>query len=190
MLPMKNGLAVLSFALMSQLVFAQKTYDYIRNVDEVKGKRTVYTEVNINASPEVVKNKFLAFNKWSEWCKVIPQIKVLNGDINNLESKPKLDLTLDFDRKKDPQKAPVNPIVIVNNEEVFVWGIHNGFLIKAEHVFVFEPINDGKETHLIHYEKITGMLSPFIMTKKMKVTMTEHYNIMNQDLKNLCEQKT
>jgi hypothetical protein len=28
------------------------------------------------------------------------------------------------------------------------------------------------------------------MTKKMKVTMTEHYNIMNQDLKNLCEQKT
>jgi len=92
--------------------------------------------------------------------------------------------------KKDPQKAPVNPIVIVNNEEVFVWGIHNGFLIKAEHVFVFEPINDGKETHLIHYEKITGMLSPFIMTKKMKVTMTEHYNIMNQDLKNLCEQKT
>ncbi|MDC3246769.1 hypothetical protein OAT66_01665, partial [Candidatus Marinimicrobia bacterium] len=136
---MRNGLAVLTFALMSQLVFAQKTYDYIRNVDEVKGKRTVYTEVNINASPEVVKNKFLAFNKWSEWCKVIPQIKVLNGDINNLESKPKLDLTLDFDRKKDPQKAPVNPIVIVNNKEVFVWGIHNGFLIKAEHVFVFEP---------------------------------------------------
>ena len=49
---------------MSQLVFAQKTYDYIKNVDEIKGKRTVYTYININASPEVVKKKFLEFNKW------------------------------------------------------------------------------------------------------------------------------
>ena len=81
------------------------------------------------------------------------------------------------------------PIVTVNSKDLFVWGIYNGFLIKAEHVFVFEPINDSKGTHLIHYEKMTGMLSPFIMTKKMKVTMTEHYNIMNQDLKKLCENK-
>jgi len=31
------------------------------------------------------------------------------------------------------------------------------------------------------------MLSPFIMTKKVKVNMAEHYNVMNQDLKKLCE---
>ena len=186
---MKNSLAIITFFLMSQLVFSQKTYDYIKNVDEIKGKRIVYTEININAAPEVVKKKFLEFNKWSKWCKVIPQIKVLNGDINNLESKPKLELTLDFGRKKDPRKAPVNPIVTVNSKEVFVWGIYNGFLIKAEHVFVFEAINGGEGTHLIHYERMTGILSPLIMTKKIKVTMTEHYNIMNQDLKKLCENK-
>jgi len=186
---MKNSSAIITFFLMSQLVFAERTYDYIKNGDEIKGKRTVYTEININASPEIVKKKFLEFDKWSKWCRVIPQIKVLNGDINNLESKPKLELTLDFGRKKGPQKAPVNPIVIVNNKEAFVWGIHNGFLFKAEHVFVFEPSNGGKGTHLIHYERMAGMLSPFIMTKKMKVTMTEHYNIMNQDLKKLCENK-
>ena len=62
---MKNSLAIITFFLMSQLVFAQKTYDYIKNVDEVKGKRTVYTEINIDVSPRVVKKKFLEFNKWS-----------------------------------------------------------------------------------------------------------------------------
>ena len=111
----------------------------------------------------------------------------MTGDINNLETKTKLDLTLDFGRKKDPQKAPVNPIVSVNNKDVFVWGIYNGFLIKAEHVFVFESINDRKGTHLIHYERMTGILGPFLITKKLKENMTKRYNIMNQDLKNICK---
>ena len=172
---------------MTQSVYAQKSYDYVKSKDEIKGKRTAYTEININAPSEAVKKTFLEFSKWSDWCKVIPQIQVLSGDINNLETKPKLDLTLDFGRKKDPQKAPVNPIVTVNNKDVFVWGIYNGFLIKAEHVFVFESINDGKGTHLIHYERMTGILSPFLITKKLKENMTNSYNIMNQDLKNICK---
>ena len=174
---------------MTQSGYAQKSYDYIKSKGEINGKRTVYTEININASPEAVKRTFLEFSKWSDWCKVIPQIQVVNGNINNLESRPKLELTLDFGREKDPQKVPVNPIVTVNSKEVFVWGLYNGFLMKAEHVFVFKPTNDGKGTHLIHYERMTGILSPLVMTKKIKVTMTEHYNIMNQDLKKLCENK-
>ena len=84
---------------MSQLVLAQKSDNYIKNVCKVKGKRTVFTEINIDASSELVRNKFLEFSKWSKWCKVIPKIRVLSGDINNLETKPKLDLTLDFGRK-------------------------------------------------------------------------------------------
>ena len=153
---------------MSQSVLAQKSYDYVKNIDEVKGQRIVYTEIDINASPEAVKKIFLEFDQWSKWCKVFPKIEILSGDINNIESKPRLDLTLDFGRNKDPQKTPVNPIVAVNIEDVFVWGVYNGFLIKAEHVFVFETVNNGKGTHLIHYERITGILSPFLLTKKVK----------------------
>lgn len=174
---------------MSQSVFAQKNYDYLKTIDEVKGKRTVYTEININASPEKVKKIFLEFDQWSKWCKVFPKIEILSGDINLIKSKPKLDLTLDFGRKNDPKKAPVNPIVSINNQKVFVWGIYNGILIKAEHVFVFEPTNDGNRTHLIHYEIMKGMLSPFIMTKKVKANMSELYKVMNQDLKNICEKQ-
>ena len=77
----------------------------------------------------------------------------------------------------------MNPIVSVNTKDVFVWGIYNGFLIKAEHVFVFEPINNFRDTHLIHYERMTGIFSPFIITKKVKKNMTNRYNIMNQNLK-------
>ena len=95
----------------------------------------------------------------------------------------------DFGRKNDPQRFPLNPIVSVNNKKVFIWGIYKGILIKAEHVFVFEPTNDGRETHLIHYETMTGMLSPFLMTNKVKANMAERYNIMNHDLKNFCEKK-
>jgi hypothetical protein len=184
---MKNSFAIITFLLISQVVLGQKSYNYIKNADEVKGKRIVYTEIDIDASSELVRNKFLEFSNWSKWCKVIPEIKIISGDIDNLETKPKLDLTLDFGRKKDPQKSPMNPIVSVNTKDVFVWGIYNGFLIKAEHVFVFEPINDSKGTHLIHYERMSGILSPFIITRKVKENMTKHYRTMNQNLQKICK---
>ena len=78
---------------MSQSIFAQKSYDYIKYIDEVKGKRTVYTEIDINASPDAVKKIFLEFDQWFKWCKVFPKIEILSGNINLIESKPKLDLT-------------------------------------------------------------------------------------------------
>jgi hypothetical protein len=105
-----------NFFIMSQSVFAQKSCDYVKYIDEVKGKRTVYTEIDINASPNAVKKIFLEFEQWFKWCKVLPKIEILSGDINDIASKPKLDLTLDFGRKNDPRKAPVNPIITVNNK--------------------------------------------------------------------------
>ena len=60
------------------------------------------------------------------------------------------------------------------------------FLLKPNMFFIFESINDSKGTHLIHYERMTGILSPFLITKKVKANMTKHYNIMNKDLKNIC----
>ena len=64
---------------------------------------------------------------------------------------------------------------------------HHLLVRKQIHVFVFEPTNDGKGTHLIHYEIMKGMLSPFLMTKKVKANMSELYKVMNQDFKNICE---
>jgi hypothetical protein len=63
---MKNSLAIITFLLISQAVLAQNSYNYIRNAEEVKGKRIVYTEINIDASSKLVRNKFLEFSKWSK----------------------------------------------------------------------------------------------------------------------------
>ena len=84
---MKNSLAIITFLLISQVFLGQKSYNYIKSADEVKGKRTVYTEIDIDASTELVRSKFLEFANWSKWCKVIPEIKIISGDIDNLEIK-------------------------------------------------------------------------------------------------------
>ena len=88
---------------MSKLILAQKSDNYIKNVYELKGKRTVFTEINIDASSELVRNKFLEFSKWSKWCKVIPKIRVLSGDINNLETKIRFNIR--FWEKERPSKS-------------------------------------------------------------------------------------
>jgi hypothetical protein len=155
---------------------------------QIDRTRTVYTEITINASPKVVRAKFLEFEKWPEWNTVIPYIAVISGDINDLATEPALELTLDFGRKKDPQMAPVKPKVVINNDMRFVWGLYNGFILKAEHVFIFEPTDNGKGTHLIHYEKMNGMLSPIFITKKVSANMYQSYNLMNESLKRICEQ--
>ena len=36
---MKNSLAIITFLLISQAVLGQNSYNYIRNAEEVKGKR-------------------------------------------------------------------------------------------------------------------------------------------------------
>jgi cellobiose-specific phosphotransferase system component IIB len=183
---MKKIILLISFFGLSMSLMAQNIKTLSQK--EMDRTRTVYTEITINAAPEVVRALFLDFEKWPEWNPVIPQIAVISGNINDLSTEPTINLTLDFSRKNDPEKAPVTPEVTVNNELSFVWGIYNGFLITAEHVFIFEPINDGAGTHLIHYEKMNGIMSPFFITKKVSANMFDHYVLMNEALKKLCEE--
>jgi len=164
-----------------------KATTYIRQTSEVKGNHTAFTEIKIKASPKIVRAHFLAFDKWAEWCAVIPGISVKSGNINDLNTKPTLSLTLDFGRKNDPSPAPVFPSITENSPEVFNWGFDIKIL-KAEHVFIFEPINNGKATRLVHYEKMDGILKSLVMSKKVKANMTERYKTMNEAFKNVCEQ--
>lgn len=92
-----NEIFIFSIIFFSGLCMTLSAQDtYTRQASEVKGKRTVFTEILINASPEIVRAKFLAFKKWPEWNAVIPKIAIKSGDINNLDTKPTLDLDLRF----------------------------------------------------------------------------------------------
>jgi hypothetical protein len=160
--------------------------NYIRQASEVTGKTTAFTEIVINASPEVVRAHFLAFEKWSEWNTVIPKIAVKSGNIDSMETKPTIDLTLNFGRKNDPAPAPVNPKVIENSPEVFNWGFNMG-LIKAEHVHIFESIDGGKSTRFINYERMSGLMKGAVMNAEMRENMVAKYNEMNAAFKKVCE---
>ena len=76
--------------LISKEVLEQNSYNHIRNAHEFKSKHTVYTDIDIYASIELVRNKFQEFSNWSKSCKVIPEIKVISADDDNLETNPKL----------------------------------------------------------------------------------------------------
>jgi hypothetical protein len=163
-----------------------KEFKYIRKASEVTGNTTAFTEIVINTSPEVVRTKFLEFEKWSEWNPVIPKIAIKKGDINNLATKPTLDLTLNFGRKGDPAPAPLHPKVYENSPEVFNWGFNMG-LIKAEHVHIFESIDNGKKTRFINYERMSGPLKAGVMSAEMKANMVSKYNTLNAAFKKICE---
>lgn len=184
---MKHILLILTlWQLTSSFGLAQNQDSYINDSTLVKGKHTIYTETVINASPEVVRAKFLEFQKWPEWNSMIPQIAVKRGSIEKLETKPTLKMTLDFNRKKDPSPAPVYPEVYANNKQVFEWGFRKWYL-RANHPHLFESLDNGTKTRFINYESMGGLLKSFIMTKSTKSNMTEHFIKMNEDFKKFCE---
>lgn len=59
--------------------------------------------------------------------------------------------------------------------------------MNAQYVFIFESIQEGKATRLVHYEEMTGLLS-LVMNEETKVKMTKCYNALNKSLKNICKQ--
>jgi len=184
-------ISVLSLSTVAQNITNQKTKmskktTYIRQLTDVTGKTTAFTEIIINASPEVVRAKFLEFKQWGEWNTVIPKISVKKGSLNDLTTKPTLDLMINFGRKNDPAPAPANPRVYENSPEVFYWGFNWGIL-KAEHVHIFESFDGGKRTRFVHYEKMSGLMKGLVMKPEMRENMVAKYNTMNTAFKKYCE---
>ena len=159
---------------------------YIRQASEVKGKATAFTEIIINAPTEVVRENFLNFTKWGEWNTVFTKIEVKKGDIYKLETQPTLNLEIDFGRKNDPAPSPISPRVYENSPEIFHWGFNYGIL-KAEHLFIFESIENNSGTRFINYETASGLLKGLVMTQTFRENMIRNYNTMNVAFKKVCE---
>ena len=160
--------------------------NYIRQVSEVKGKATAFTEIIIHAPTEVVREKFLNFTKWGEWNTVFTKIEVKKGNIDKLETQPTLNLEIDFGRKNDPLPSPISPRVYENSPEIFHWGF-NYRILKAEHIFIFESIENNNSTRFINYETARGLLKGLVMTQTFRENMITNYNTMNVAFKKICE---
>ena len=103
-----------------------------------------------------------------------------------METQPTLNLEIDFGRKNDPSTSPISPSVYENSPEIFHWGFNYGIL-KAEHLFIFESIENNNSTRFINYEKAGGLLKGLVMTQTFRENMVANYNTMNVAFKKLCE---
>ena len=125
---MKLTITALLFNIISLSNMAKNTTNrkkiskniyYIKKTSETTGKTTVFAQIIINASPELVRAKFLDFKKWNEWNTVFPKIKVKKGNLNELTTKLTLDLVRNFGRKHAPAPAQTNPKVYENSPKGF-----------------------------------------------------------------------
>lgn len=151
------------------------------------GSLAVFSEIVIDASASVVREKFLDFEQWPKWTNIM-HIEVAQGNLNDLESKPpcKLNLKLNLDNKEEPKKIAV-PTVGVNNENAFAWGASMPLLFKVDHVFLFETVADDEtKTRFVHYEYAGGMIG--VVMKGMMKKMPQAYDKFNADFKKFVEE--
>ena len=151
----------------------------------------VWVETIIQSTPAAVQEKLLDFSSWSKWNLVIPRVDIAdpdaNGKLKDISTRPKLKVYLDFEKTGKPMTA--EPIVVLNDERGFGWGLKvlGGSIVKADHVFLTMPHDDGKATRFIHYERATGAFG-FFMKHFSHKSMMNAYKEFNESLKKYVEE--
>ena len=84
-------------------------------------------------------------------------------------------------------KLPLTPVITKNDEEGLIWGMNiaRGCFYKVDHVHLFLPMDDGKATRLVNYERICGFMKYFTPTK----TFFAPFHASNAALKKVCEER-
>ncbi|ANB11683.1 hypothetical protein AWJ20_4504 [Sugiyamaella lignohabitans] len=113
----------------------------------------IKTEIDINASPEKVREVFLNFEAYSEWSKFIEQ--VIKPNSNAPTAGDKLEVTIN-----PGSKMVMKPTLLKNTEEEFQWKGTLGIpgLFDGTHRFQFVKTDDNK-THFIQSEEFSGILT-------------------------------
>jgi len=141
--------------------------------------KSIYTDIEINASRIEIWNILLDVNKYPEWN---PFIKSLNGHFNEGE---KLAVTL---HQPDSKPMIFKPTVtkVESNKEIrwlghlFVKGLFDG-----EHIFEIQSLENGK-TKFIQRENFKGLLVP-LFWKDLNTKTRKGFELMNEKLKELAE---
>jgi hypothetical protein len=151
----------------------------------------VWVETIIAAPPAAVLEKLVDFSSWSKWNLVIPCVDIANpdadGKLKDVSTHPKVKVYLDFKKTGKPMAA--EPTVLLNDERGFGWGLKvlGGAMVKADHVFLALPHDDGKATRFVHYERATGAFGFYMKHFGHKI-MVSAYTEFNESLKKYVEE--
>ena len=140
--------------------------------------REIQTEIEIDASPDVVWSHLTSFEKYPDW----------NPFITSAEGKAELGARLSVTIFPPGGKAMgFKPKVLVaepGRELRWLGRFLLPGIFDGEHRFLLESHGDG--TKLIQAEKFRGLLVP-LMWKSMRPKTTRGFELMNEALKARCE---
>jgi hypothetical protein len=150
--------------------------------------RDIWSEIIIQAPPATVRAVFLDLERRSNWDPFYKQIHVAKGNIDDCSTEPELTITVnpDCDGKKG-FSVPFHLRVYKNEEDGIVWGVKllNGCLFLVDHVHLFQPLDSGKATRLVNYERQSGPMRYLTNAK----TYTRAFQMCNEALKSECEEQ-
>ncbi|CAI6340086.1 unnamed protein product [Periconia digitata] len=153
----------------------------------------ISTAIEIAATPEVVRQKFLDFPSWPKfqrengWFLSIAPTDTAKAP-QDLQEKDTLDVNI--------QLGKMQPTLLENTPNVFRW-IGNGLMgtFNGAHAFRFHPSSTTPgATTLVHEEEFTGaltwMVGEGVVAKSlgMREKTRKGFEGFNEDLKKWCEQ--
>ena len=149
--------------------------------------KDIWTEIIIQAPPTVVRSVLLDVKNRASWDPSVTHMEVIKGDIKDLSSKPELKLGFDFKLDGNETKIPFHPRISRNDEECLMWTLKvmGGNFYAMDHVHIFEPMDDGKATRFVNYERFYGFLK-FVLDYS---TWENCFKASNEALKKIAEEK-
>lgn len=145
-------------------------------------RKELYTEIEINASPEKVWRILTDFAEYPNWN---PLIRKIEGKLA-VGEKPEA-----FIQPSGAKGMTFKPTLLAVEKEkelrwlgkLFVSGLFDG-----EHFFKIEPLSE-KSVKFIHGENFTGLLVGFL-AKSLDTITLRGFREMNEALKNLAEKES
>ncbi len=142
------------------------------------GKRSISTQIIINASVDQVWKELTDFAKYPEWN---PFIRKLSGEI---KTGNRIEVIFQIEGTKPMKFTP--EIKVIEKNKMFQWEGHLLIpgIFTGKHTFLLVPMEANK-TKLIQKEDFKGILVPFF---KMDTTV-QGFELMNRAFKERVEKK-
>jgi hypothetical protein len=140
--------------------------------------KEVETDIEIQASPELVWQILTDFTNWSEWN---PFLYRAAGQVGLDEQ-----VTIYFQGPGKKETSMRCTIFRLEPEREWIWKGHvlAPFLFRIEHSFTIEPM-EADRVRFIQRETFNGLLAPFVVKE---AETTKGYQKMDQALKARAEQ--
>jgi hypothetical protein len=139
----------------------------------------VYTEIQIDSTPDLVWKILTNFSDYSSWNPFLTQV---TGEVKKGAT---IHICVEPPGLKSMNFTPIVTKVEANRELRWEGKFIIPNFFDGEHIFILEEL-DGRSVRFIHKEIYTGLLVP-LMQKQLNKNTKQGFELMNQALKEKAE---